>query len=104
MSRDEPGGYLLTAQVVSGMKVGRARLGLWCGTWEPVASRPRAASGAVVARGRWRKGDLQAAEPARSSVPMRSTGTDRPVVAVMPGNAGGAKGAGHPGLLGGQPR
>jgi hypothetical protein len=46
MPRDEPGGYLFTAQVVPGMKVARARLGLRCGTWEPVAPRPRAASGA----------------------------------------------------------
>jgi hypothetical protein len=30
--RDEPGGYLSTAQVVSGIKVARARLRLWCGT------------------------------------------------------------------------
>ena len=35
---------------------------------------------------------------------MRGTGADRPVVAVKPGNAGGAKGAGHPGSFGGQPR
>lgn len=35
--RDESGGYLLTARVVSGMKVARARFRLWCGTWEPVA-------------------------------------------------------------------
>lgn len=34
--RDEPGGYLSTAQVVSGMKLARARSGLWYGTWEPV--------------------------------------------------------------------
>ena len=45
--RDEPGGCLLTGQVVSGMKVARAWSGLWCGTLEPVAPRPRAASGAV---------------------------------------------------------
>jgi hypothetical protein len=32
----------------------------------------------------------------RGRVPMRSTGADRPVVAVKPGNAGGAKGAGYP--------
>jgi hypothetical protein len=36
-SRDEPGGYLLTAQVVPGMEVARARSRLRCGTWEPVA-------------------------------------------------------------------
>lgn len=35
MSRDEPGGYLLTDQVVSGVKVARAWFRLWCGTWEP---------------------------------------------------------------------
>jgi hypothetical protein len=35
LARDEPGGYLPTAQVVSGMKLARARSGLWCGTWEP---------------------------------------------------------------------
>jgi hypothetical protein len=34
--RDEPGGRLFTAQVVPGMEVARARLRLWCGTWEPV--------------------------------------------------------------------
>ena len=32
------GETLLTAQVVSGIKVARAWLRLWCGTWEPVAS------------------------------------------------------------------
>jgi hypothetical protein len=39
--RDEPGGSLPTGQVVSGMKVARARLRLLCGTWEPVASMRR---------------------------------------------------------------
>ena len=34
---------------------------------------------------------------------MRGTGADRLVVAAKPGNAGGAKGTGRPGLLGGQP-
>src|SRR5436189_6389526 len=34
---------------------------------------------------------------------MRGTGADRPVVAENPGNAGGAKGPGHPGVDGGQP-
>jgi hypothetical protein len=43
---DEPGGCLLTGQVVSGVKVARAWSGLSCGTREPVAPRPRAASGA----------------------------------------------------------
>ena len=35
--RDELGGDLLTARVVSGLKVARARLRLWCGTWEPAS-------------------------------------------------------------------
>ena len=61
--RDEPGGCLLIGQAVSGMEVARAWSGLWCGTWEPVVPRPRAASGAVVARGRSWKGELQAADP-----------------------------------------
>jgi hypothetical protein len=34
---------------------------------------------------------------------LRGTGADRLVVAVKPGNAGGAKGTACPGLLGGQP-
>jgi hypothetical protein len=33
---------------------------------------------------------------------MRGAGADRLVVAVKPGNAGGAKGAGCPGSFGGQ--
>src|SRR5712691_6690467 len=102
--RDEPGGCLLIGQVVSGMEVARAWSGLRCGTWEPVVPRPRTASGAASACGRAWKGDPQAAETARGRVPMWGTGADRLVVAVRPGNAGGAKGAGHPGLLVGQPR
>ncbi len=34
---------------------------------------------------------------------MRDAGADRPVIVMMPGNAGGAKGAGRPGSSGGQP-
>ena len=34
---------------------------------------------------------------------MQGEGTDGFVVAMKPGNAGGAKGTGHPGQLGGQP-
>ena len=52
-ARDEPGGSLLIGQVVSGMEVARAWPGLWCGTWEPVVPRSRAASGAVWACGRF---------------------------------------------------
>lgn len=102
-SRDQPGGSLPTGQVVSGMKVARAWPGLRCGTWEPVVSRSRAASGAGVVRGRSWKGDPKRQKP-RGQVPMRGTGADRLVVAVKPGNAGGATGAGHPGSLAGQPR
>src|SRR5215213_7465338 len=102
LSRDEPGGNLLTAQVVSGMEAARAQLGLWYGTWEPVAPIRRPVTGLVRA-GRSREGGLQAAGTARGRVPMRGTGTDQLVVAVMPGNAGGAKGLGHSGMSGGQP-
>src|SRR5215207_9600215 len=100
--RDESGGCLLTGQVVSGMKVARARFRLRCGTWEPVA--PRAAAG------QWRHacdrssaGEPRAAETARGRVPVRGTGADRPVVAMRPGNAGGAKGTGRPDGPAGQP-
>ncbi len=37
LPRDEPGGCLLTGQVVTGIKVARARVRHWHGTWEPVA-------------------------------------------------------------------
>jgi len=39
--RDEPGGSLLTGQVVSGIKAARAQSGRLCGTWEPVVSITR---------------------------------------------------------------
>ena len=98
LPRDEPGGYLLTALVVSGTKVARARVRRRCGTWERLAP--------IVLVGCWtgrRKGDLQAAETVRGRVPMRGRRADRPVVAVKPGNAGGAKGTGCPGSFGDQP-
>jgi hypothetical protein len=41
VSWDEPGGSLLTAQAVSGMKAARVRVGLLHGTWEPVAPTGR---------------------------------------------------------------
>jgi len=62
-ARDEPGGCLLIGQVVSGMEVARAWSGLRCGTCEPVVPRSWAASGAVVACGRSRKREPQAADP-----------------------------------------
>jgi hypothetical protein len=97
LPRDESGGYLSTALVVSGMKVARARFRLRCGTWErlaPIRSVP-------CWRDR-REGGPQAAETVRGRVPMRGRRADRPVVAVMPGNAGGAKGTGCPGSVGDQ--
>ena len=98
LPRDEPGGCLLTGQVVTGVKVARARFRHQHGTWEPVA--PTALAGCQSGRP---KGVPQAAETARGRVPVRGTGADRLVVAVRPGNAGGAKGTGCPGSLGGQP-
>jgi hypothetical protein len=95
------GETLPTAQVVSGIKVARAWLRLWCGTWEPVASRAAVSLGERPVRSS--KGDPQAAETVRGRVPMRGTGADRLVVATKPGNTGGAKRAGCSGLLDGQP-
>ena len=98
LPRDEPGGYLSTALVVSGTKVARARFRLRCGTWERLA--PLLSAGCWAGR---REGEPQAAETVRGGVPMWGRRADRLVVAVKPGNAGGAKGTGCPGSLGGQP-
>jgi hypothetical protein len=95
------GETLPTAQVVSGIKVARAWLRLWCGTWEPVASNATVGLGERPARPS--KGEPQVAETVRGRVPTRGTGADRLVVAMKPGNAGGAKRAGCSGWLGGQP-
>ena len=101
-SRDEPGGYLSTAQAVSGIKAARAQLRLWCGTCEPVAPMPSARCNGASSP--WpQKGAPQVAGTTRGRVPMRSTGAGRLAVAMKPGNAGGAKGAGHLGVAGGQP-
>jgi hypothetical protein len=100
LPRDEPGGYLPTAQVVPGIKVARAWFRLWCGTREGVA--PNVATGLRSCPARSSKGEPRAAGTARGRVPTRGTLTDCPVVAMRPGNAGGAKGAAHPGLFGGQ--
>jgi hypothetical protein len=98
LPRDEPGGCLLTGQVVTGVEVARARFRRWHGTWEPVA--PAVPVGCWTGRP---KGVPQAAETVRGRVLVRGTGTDRLVVAVRSGNAGGVKGPGCPGSLGGQP-
>jgi hypothetical protein len=101
-SREESGGNLLTAQAVSGIKAARAQFRLWCGTCEPVAPIPT-----DRVRGRWmphgqQEGEPQVAGTTRGRVPMRSTGADRLAVVMKPGNAGGAKGAGHLGGASGQ--
>lgn len=98
-ARDESGGDLCVGLAVSGIKMARAWSGLWCGTWEPVAST----TCGQVSSGH-REGERQGAETPRCGVPVRGTGADRPVVAVKPRNGGRAKGAGHPGLFGGQPQ
>jgi hypothetical protein len=96
--RDEPGGCLSIGQVVTGVEVARARVRRRHGTWEPVAP-----ARSVVCWNDRREGAPQAAETVRGGVPMRGTGADRLVVAMKPGNAGGAKGTGCPGSLDGQP-
>ena len=98
LPRDEPGGGLLIGQAVTGAEVARVRIGHRHETWEPVA--PAVPAGCWIGRS---KEVPQAAETARGRVPVRGTGADRLVVAVRPGNAGGAKGTGRPGALGGQP-
>jgi hypothetical protein len=101
--RDRSGGCLPTAQAASGMEVARAWSGLSCGTCEP-ASRwggwPVERCGPAAGR---LEREPRAAESVRGRVVMRGAGADRLVVAVKPGNAGGAKGAGRPGLFAGQP-
>ena len=77
LPRDEPGGCLLTGQVVTGVKVARARFRHQHGTWEPVA--PLALAGCWAGQP---KGVSQAAETARDRVLARGTGADRSVVAM----------------------
>ena len=98
LPRDEPGGYLSTALVVSGTKVARARFRLRCGTWERLA--PILLAGCWTGR---REGEPQAAETVRGGVPTRGRRADHLVVAVMPGNEGGAKEMGCPGSFVDQP-
>src|SRR5215831_9127626 len=97
-----PGVACIAARAVSGMEAARAWSRLWCGTWEPVALTLTAVHWTELVS-RPREGGPQAETTARGRVPTRGTGADRPVVAVKPGNAGGAKGPGHPGSVGGQP-
>jgi hypothetical protein len=101
LPRDEPGGYLSTDQVVSGMKAARAWFRLWYGAWEPDPRYCPVVHLTVWSPG-WRERDLQVAATTRGRVAVRGTGANRLVVAVKFGNAGGAKGAGCPGRSGGQ--
>ena len=98
--RDESGGYLSTAQMVSGIQVARACFRLWYRTWEPVVSIVLAGTQRISCQ---RKGGPQEAKTPRGGVPMRGTGADRPVRAVKPGNSGRAKGTDNLGLHSGQP-
>jgi hypothetical protein len=79
VSRDRRGGSLLTARVVSGMKVARAQVGVLHGTWEPVALTVRA--------GQWRQrgpavgsgtGELRAAELRGAEYRCRAQGRTAP--------------------------
>src|SRR5215472_8102254 len=88
--RDQPGRYLPTVQAASGIKAARAWLRLLRGTCEPATSILVRPGGEPGSR---QKGESQAAETARDRVPRRGAGTDCPVVARKPANAGGAKGA-----------
>jgi hypothetical protein len=94
----EPGGCLLTGQVVSGMKVARAWSGLLCGTLEPVAPRPRAASGAALACGRLVEGRPPSSGNCEGLSTERGTGADRLVVAVKVLSWGWSEGDGSSGL------
>ena len=64
LPRDEPGGYLFTAQAVSGIEVARAWFRLWYGTWEPVPRYRRPFIGSKRSPG-WREREPQVAETTR---------------------------------------
>jgi hypothetical protein len=98
LPREKPGGYLLTALAVSGMKVARARFRRQCGTRERLAL--------ILPAGCWtgrREGVARAAETVRVRVPVQGRRADRLVVVMTPGNAGRAKGTGCPGSFDDQP-
>lgn len=70
LARDEPGGCLFIAQVVSGMEVARAWVRLLRGTWEPVLRRRGQRNGHGA---HWpRKRDAQVDETMRARVARRS--------------------------------
>jgi hypothetical protein len=83
------------------IEVARARSRLLVGTREPVVPMWRSAG--RRAPGWTQKEEPQAAGTASGRVPMRGTGTERLVVVMKPGNAGGAKEACYLGRQSGQP-
>ena len=95
---DRSGGCLFIGQMVSGMKVARARFRRQCGTRERLA--PMSLVRCWTGR---RKGEARAAETVRVRVLMRGRRADRLVVVMTPGNAGRAKGTGRPGSFDDQP-
>jgi hypothetical protein len=88
MPREQPGGNLLTAQAVSGIQVARAWLGLWCGTWEPVAltkmaglgvpAQPSGTIGCGLLPASSSKGDPQAVEQQEVEYRCRAQGRTAP--------------------------
>jgi hypothetical protein len=67
LPRDEPGGCLLTGQVVTGVKVARARFRHQYGTWEPVAPMPRPGVGPAGRRESPKQQKLRGAEYRRGA-------------------------------------
>ena len=62
LPRDEPGGCLLTGQVVTGVEVARARFRHWHRTWEPVAPQRRPGVGPAGRREHPKQRKLRGAE------------------------------------------
>src|SRR2546430_16984623 len=73
LPREKPGGYLLNALAVSGMKVARARFRRQCGTRERLAPIPLAGSWTG-----WGKVAGKAADSVRCRTPMRRRGAALP--------------------------
>jgi hypothetical protein len=100
LAQDEPGGSLSTGQVVSGMEVARAWVGLLRGRWEPVVLRdgqpvvfdPRLAGHGRTPSGRIREGESTDAGhrggPSGSSVEGSVMGLERSGRVVQTGLLG----------------
>ena len=74
--------------------------------WWPAPRRREPSAGSCTERGNLSprcQGRPPSGRPTRSRVPMRGEGADGPVVAMKPGNAGGAKGSNSPASGTGQP-